>query len=164
MRNLSDEGSAPALVPQQPWGPVIDDDGYLAKLKFLTDAERAKRAAKAEIEAAAEAERTAAAAAVVTTRRTAAMALSQDASAALDQAYRILKEYVDMKEHEHIAVALWCLHTHVFDRFTHTPRLALMSPEPGGGKSTTFDIINQFCARSEISGNITGPSLFRTID
>jgi hypothetical protein len=53
----------------------------------------------------------------------------------------LLQEYVQLKEHEYIAVALWILHTHVYDRFTVTPRLALRSPVPGCGKTTLLDVI-----------------------
>src|SRR5208282_5701334 len=155
-------------IPPPPLGRVIDTDEFLAQVKIITEADRAKKAAKAAKEAADEAERDAARIERVATRREiAAQAPSPFGNLklnALDQVYRILKEYIDVKEHERVAIALWCLHTHVYDRFTHSPRLALMSPEPGGGKSTTFNIINPLCARSEISGNITGAALFRTID
>jgi len=156
---------APPLVP--PPGRVVDDDEFLAKVKTLTDAERAKKTAKAEIEAAADAERTAKIATADAARRERARPPSpfgERNPGVLRQVYDILTWYVDVKDHERVALALWCLHTHVYDRFTHTPRLALMSPEPSGGKSTVLDIVNQLSARSEISGNITGPSLFRTTD
>jgi hypothetical protein len=150
----------------------VDTDEFLATVKVITEKERAKRVAKAESEAAEQAERAAeqaerAATRTTTRRESAAQAPSPFGNqqvSALDQVYRLLKEYVDMKEHEYVAVALWCLHTHVYAFYTHTPRLAFMSPEPGAGKSTAFDIINQFCASSEIIGNITGPALFRTIN
>ncbi len=80
---------------------------------------------------------------------------------ALDQARGLLEMYLDLREHEHVAVALWCLHTHVYDRFTHTPRLALMSPSNGCGKSTAFNVIAQLSARAEIIGNVTAAGLFR---
>jgi putative DNA primase/helicase len=36
------------------------------------------------------------------------------------------------------AMALWAVHTHAFDRFTHSPRLAITSPERGCGKTTAL--------------------------
>ena len=80
---------------------------------------------------------------------------------ALEQVSRILGWYVDMQEHERVGVALWVLHTHVFDRFTHTPRLSLTSPTAGFGKSTCFDIIRQLADRGRISGNTSAAALFR---
>jgi hypothetical protein len=35
----------------------------------------------------------------------------------------MLEEYVALDEHEYVAVALWIIHTHVFDKFMVTPRL-----------------------------------------
>ena len=42
----------------------------------------------------------------------------------------VLEQYVALKPHEYIVVALWCLHTHIYSEFMVTPRLALRSPVP----------------------------------
>ena len=52
----------------------------------------------------------------------------------------MLEEYVALRPHEYIAVALWALHTHVYDRFMVTPRLALRSPVADCGKTTLLDV------------------------
>ena len=44
---------------------------------------------------------------------------------ALELAHFILQEYVDLKPHEYVATALWILHTHQFQHFMISPRLAL---------------------------------------
>jgi hypothetical protein len=48
-----------------------------------------------------------------------------------------------MKPHQPVTVALWALHTFVYDQFMITPRLPLLSPVRGCGKSTVHDILNQ---------------------
>jgi hypothetical protein len=56
----------------------------------------------------------------------------------------IIEEHIELQsEHEYIAVALWILHVYVFERFVHTPRLALLSPVRRCGKTTLLDIIQR---------------------
>ena len=40
----------------------------------------------------------------------------------------------------HIAHVGWILHTHVFECFDTTPRLAILSPEPGSGKTRLLEV------------------------
>src|SRR5260370_13882026 len=60
----------------------------------------------------------------------------------------ILEEYIDMKPREYIAAALWVLHTHPFDRFTISPRLAFTSPVRGSGQTTALALIGQRADRA----------------
>jgi hypothetical protein len=43
----------------------------------------------------------------------------------LDLVEGMLRRYVQLKDHEYVAVTLWVVHTHVYVRFAFTPRLAL---------------------------------------
>jgi hypothetical protein len=54
----------------------------------------------------------------------------------LELVHYLLEEYVALQPHQYIAVALWALHSHVYDRFMVTPRLALRSPTADSGKTT----------------------------
>jgi hypothetical protein len=76
----------------------------------------------------------------------------------------VLGEYVQLKEHEYVAVALWILHTHIYPRFPVTPRLALRSPTPGCGKSTLFDILSRLVNRPAKFDAITTSVMFRLLD
>jgi hypothetical protein len=76
----------------------------------------------------------------------------------------LLEDYVQLKPHEYVAVALWILHTHVYDRFTVTPRLALRSPVPGCGKTTLLDVITRLAARPAKFDAITTAALYRLLD
>ena len=48
----------------------------------------------------------------------------------------ILQSYLDLQPYEFVAITLWILHTHVFRKFTHSPRLLAVSPVMECGKST----------------------------
>jgi hypothetical protein len=77
----------------------------------------------------------------------------------------ILQDYLYFKhEPEFIAVALWVMHTFVFDRFMHTPRLALLSPVNGCGKSTVLDVLEQLTLRAQKFDHTTAAAAYRLID
>ncbi len=59
----------------------------------------------------------------------------------LDRIVTGLRQYVVMPPHAAEAVALWCIHAHVFEAWQHTPRLAIGAPEKGCGKSLLLDVI-----------------------
>jgi hypothetical protein len=60
-------------------------------------------------------------------------------------------------------VTLWALHTHVVDRFESTPRLAVISPEKGSGKTRTLEMLALLCPAPEHAFNMSAPVLFRLI-
>src|SRR5262245_31724112 len=57
------------------------------------------------------------------------------------QAY-IGKFCVFPDEHCLIATTLWAAHSHMVEHFHTTPRLALLSPEPGSGKTRVLEVLN----------------------
>jgi hypothetical protein len=69
------------------------------------------------------------------------MASAGPAVNVLDLVLRRLELYVVIPLHERMAAALWLLRTYVFDRFMVTPRLALLSPVPGCGKTTLLILL-----------------------
>jgi hypothetical protein len=82
----------------------------------------------------------------------------------LNLVHYLLQQYLAMKPHEYDAVALWALHTHVFDRFMHTPRLVLRSPAHGCGKTRLLAILERLTAGGKRFGWITIAVLLRRID
>jgi hypothetical protein len=82
----------------------------------------------------------------------------------LDLVHYLLQHYVALKPHEYVAVSLWALHTHVFNRFMVTPRLALRSPVAGCGKTVLIDILSRLTARPAKFDSISTAALFRLID
>jgi Protein of unknown function (DUF3631) len=79
--------------------------------------------------------------------------------------HHLLQDYVAFREpHEYIAVALWILHTHVFDQFMVTPRLALRSPVANCGKTTLMDILGKMVSKPDKFDSVTAAVLYRVID
>jgi hypothetical protein len=82
----------------------------------------------------------------------------------LDLVCHMLQRYLHLALHQRIAVALWIFHTHVFDRFIITPRIALRSPVSGCGKSTALLVIEQLAAKSTRVDNTTAAAVYRLVD
>jgi hypothetical protein len=78
----------------------------------------------------------------------------------LDLVLALIEEHVAITAEQLIAVALWILHTHVFDRFIHTPRLALLSPVRGCGKTNLIILLEALCARPYRSDNVTTAAVY----
>jgi hypothetical protein len=72
----------------------------------------------------------------------------------------ILEQYMALQPNEYVAVALWAIHTHVYDRFAETPRLFLTSPVRGCGKSLLLKVLNRLVARPEKTDNITAAAIY----
>jgi len=92
-------------------------------------------------------------------------------SATTDPQVNILNLVLDLIEmniaitpEERMAVALWILHTHVFDRFGVTPRLALLSPVRGCGKTTLQVLLELLTADADRNTNVTAASLYYDLD
>ena len=60
--------------------------------------------------------------------------------------------------------ALWAVHTHCFDYFAHSPRLAITSPEKGCGKTLLLDILASLVARPIPTSNATVSAIFRAVE
>jgi hypothetical protein len=83
---------------------------------------------------------------------------------ALELVHFILEDYVDLKPHEYVATALWVLHTHIFNQFMVSPRLALTSPVRGCGKTTLLALLELLTARAQRTDHISPAAIFRLID
>ena len=73
-------------------------------------------------------------------------------------------KYLHLTRHQFVALTLWIAHTFVFNRFSITPRLALVSPVMGCGKTTALDIANELAFKTSKTDHITAAVLFRLID
>jgi putative DNA primase/helicase len=74
------------------------------------------------------------------------------------------ERHVVLPRHASVALALWVLHTYVFDCFNITPRLGIASPERRCGKTTLLDILRLLVAKPLSASNITSAAVFRTIE
>jgi hypothetical protein len=82
----------------------------------------------------------------------------------LDMIMVLIEEHVVITAEERMAVALWILHTHVYNRFPITPRLALLSPVRGCGKSTALTLIELLAANPYRTDSITAAALYHILD
>ena len=82
----------------------------------------------------------------------------------LDEVRSTLARFIAFPSQEALdATTLWVAHTHALDAFETTPRLALLSPEPGSGKTRVLEILELLCPRPVMTVNTTPAYLFRKI-
>jgi hypothetical protein len=75
----------------------------------------------------------------------------------------IVERYVYLTSQERLSVSLWILHTYTHKKYLLTPRLALLSPWYGHGKSTLLDIIERLAFNTYKTLSATPPVIFRVI-
>jgi len=89
---------------------------------------------------------------------------ADDGSALLDEVRAFLARFIAFPSiHTLIAVTLWAVHTHALAAFETTPRLALLSPEPGSGKTRAMEILELLVLRPLLTVNVTPAYLFRKV-
>jgi len=61
------------------------------------------------------------------------------------------------------AVVAWVVHCHVIDAFDSTPRLAVLSPEKGSGKTRVMEVIEIHVPNPMLTVNVSAAALFRKV-
>jgi putative DNA primase/helicase len=61
-------------------------------------------------------------------------------------------------------IALWVMHTWIVNAFTMSPRLAIVSPTKGCGKTTLLRLLNHIARRAKRAGSISPSALFRAVE
>jgi len=83
---------------------------------------------------------------------------------ALNQIDTFLRRFVVLpNEEDYFLVSMWILHTYFTNRLTTTPRLALISPEYGCGKTRTLEVIAGLSFHPESLDGYTQSYLMRKI-
>jgi hypothetical protein len=67
-------------------------------------------------------------------------------------------------EHFPRVVALWVVHTYVMRACETTPRLAVLSPVKGSGKTRVLELLEACCAGPMFAVNLSTSALFRRLD
>jgi putative DNA primase/helicase len=62
------------------------------------------------------------------------------------------------------ALALWVSHSWTAEAANHTPLLALLSPEPECGKSTTIKVLTRLCRNPKPASNISPAAIYYAIE
>lgn len=63
-----------------------------------------------------------------------------------------------------VAAVLWTAHSHAVKAFESTPRLALLSPEPGSGKTRTLELLDLLTPAPMHVLSASTAAIFRSID
>ncbi len=93
------------------------------------------------------------------------LAAVPDGAGLLDDVERYVGRFVAFPtEHARVAVTLWTAHAHGVDAFDSSPRLALLSPEPGSGKTRVLEVIEPMVPGAMHVLSASTPAIFRTIE
>jgi hypothetical protein len=76
----------------------------------------------------------------------------------------LIEEHVSVSAEERLAITLWILHTWVYDRFVITPRLALLSPVRGCGKTTALSLIELLIPEGTRVDSTTPAAIYHQLD
>ena len=102
---------------------------------------------------------------------TTSAAAPQQGSATDEPAFNVLElilvlfdEYIVATPAQRMVIALWTLGTHVFDQFEYFPRLGVISPTSGFGKTRLFKLLDQLASETRISKNATAAAIFRRLE
>jgi putative DNA primase/helicase len=84
----------------------------------------------------------------------------------LDLLTAVIDQYVSVTPEQCLFIALWILHSYIFERrlFMHTPRLLVSSPVRGCGKTTLMLLLEALVANGDRSDNVTAASLYYAMD
>jgi hypothetical protein len=83
---------------------------------------------------------------------------------ALKLVLALIEDHIAVTPEQRIAAALWVLHTYHYDRYSITPRLALLSPVRGCGKTTLIVLLEQLCANSFRSDGVSPAAIYYQLD
>ena len=72
-----------------------------------------------------------------------------------------IQRHMAMREVDTYVVALWCAHTHIFEVFGHTPRLAITAPAAECGKSVLLNLVSNLVSKPMEADNISPAPFFR---
>jgi putative DNA primase/helicase len=76
----------------------------------------------------------------------------------------VIRLHVVLSDHAAAALALWVVHTYVFDARDAVAYVSIESPEKRCGKTTLLSVLAGLACRALVASNITVSALFRVID
>lgn len=83
----------------------------------------------------------------------------------LDDLTTFIRRYIAFPNPYHASVvALWALLTHVYTIFDSTPRLAVVSPEKGSGKTRVLEVLEGIVRVPLRTENMSVAALFRSVE
>jgi putative DNA primase/helicase len=76
----------------------------------------------------------------------------------------MIQRYLVLPDGSAEILAVWAVHTHCYDCFAISPRLAVTSAEKGCGKTTLLDVLACLVARPLPTSNATVAAIFRVVE
>ncbi|MGI8433743.1 MAG: DUF3631 domain-containing protein [Nocardioidaceae bacterium] len=90
---------------------------------------------------------------------------STDGAALLDDVRAFLTRFVAFPSPAAaMATTLWAAHAHLIQSSDNSPRLALLSPEPGSGKTRTLEVLDLLTPQPMHSLSASPAAIFRTLN
>jgi hypothetical protein len=86
---------------------------------------------------------------------------SVEGAALLGAIAEAIDEHLHVKPAHRDMIALWTVHAHAYDNFSHSPRLGFTSPAKNCGKSTAMHVMEFLTPRPVTSDNLTPAVFFR---
>jgi len=87
-----------------------------------------------------------------------------DGAALLNELRRHFNRYAVTPKHGDVVLALWPLHTWVFDCFDITPYLVVTSPTRSCGKTLVMTLLYWLCGRGKRNDSMSKAAIFRSVD
>jgi putative DNA primase/helicase len=87
-----------------------------------------------------------------------------DGAELLDELVEVFQRHVVMPAAAADAVALWVVHSWLFDQAMVTPRLILKSAEKRAGKTTTLMLLGSLVSRPLFTANTTAAPIYRSVE
>jgi len=82
----------------------------------------------------------------------------------LDDVEEFIARFVALpSEDALVALTLWAAHAHRMDAWESTPRAAMLSPEPGSGKTRVLETLELLVPRPLLAVNASSAALFRAV-
>jgi hypothetical protein len=89
---------------------------------------------------------------------------SVDGAALLNDLRDYFTRYAALPKHADVVLALWPLHTWVFDCFDITPYLVITSPTRRCGKSLVLTILQWLCCRAKKNDSMSKAAIYRSVE
>ena len=100
----------------------------------------------------------------MTTQNTVSLQSPKSTAELLSETAMTFRRHLIISEPQADVLAAWCVHTWVYERFQHTPRLAIISPQKRCGKSTLIDLLKAFCRSPLKADSASEAAIFRSIE
>jgi hypothetical protein len=89
---------------------------------------------------------------------------SVNGAALLDELRNYFTRHAALPKHADVVLALWPLHTWVFDCFDITPYLVITSPTRRCGKSLLLTILQWLCCRAKKNDSMSKAAIYRSVE